>query len=214
MARPKNIKAVKEQLEEVIEEKHDDAPALTEKQLYKTTKAIDAAIVAAGNDTKKVMLEYQVIGCSVALHLAEHHDIRVVRNLLASFHEGMRKAAMSAFLDKFATLTFDEEGECHYAKDKKLNLADALKTSWWKVGRPEAAYRPFNMVAELKALLGRAKAKVDKANPDKGDLVNFEMVGKLQVLAEQLDSQFSPKPKTEAQLDAEAKASTGTAIAA
>jgi len=146
--------------------------------LYTTLKAIDTAleaVIVAGNTVQQ---EYQRIACSSILHLATHKDIRVIRKLLETLPEGMRKKSMATFIDKFAPVTFDEEGQVFYNKDKKLRLGEALAMPWWKAAK-EAVYIPFVFTAEVEKLLMRAAKRLDKADADKGDQITAEQLNAL-----------------------------------
>lgn len=152
--------------------------------LYTTLKAIDTAleaVIVAGNTVQQ---EYQRIACSSILHLATHKDIRVIRKLLETLPEGMRKKSMATFIDKFAPVSFDEEGEVHYNKDKKLRLGEALAMPWWKAAK-ESVYIPFDFIAQSEQLLMRAAKRLDKADAEKGDKITAEQ---LNAFAEFLNS--------------------------
>lgn len=135
--------------------------------------AIETAIDKAKKAGESVMISLQIIACSTIKHTAEHGDIRVIRKLLADLPEGMRKVAMATFIDKFGTVRFDEEGEVHYDKSRKLNLAEAVRTAWWKTAK-EAVYVPFNLVQEAQKFYERAVKRFEKQDATKGDDIPVE----------------------------------------
>jgi len=166
---------------------NSNTPIVTKESLYKTTKAIEAAIVAAIAAGNTVQQEYQRIACSAMVHLYQHGDIRIVRHLLATLPEGMRKVSMATFFDKFAPVTFDDDGEVHYNKERKLDLAGALSLAWWKAAK-EAVYTPFVLEAELKKLIEKASKKLAKGVKE-GDHVTNTMLVTLQSAYQQLTDQ-------------------------
>lgn len=156
-------------------------PLVSKESLYVTQQAIDEAIdraIVSGND---LQTEYQRVACSVILHVAKHHDIRVARKLVETLPEGLRKRSMSAFLDRFAPISFDEEGVMTYDKNKKADIGGSLSFAWWKAAS-EGKYIPFILSNELQKLLDKAMKRLDKANPDKGDVVTGEQVAALSKL--------------------------------
>jgi len=161
--------------------------------LYKTTKQITTATNSAAKTGAALQQEYQLIACSVISHLAEHKDIRVLRHMLDTLPEGMRKKSMSAFMDKYAPVTFGEnpdtgEAEVKYNADKPANLVMALTFPWWKAA-VEATYVPFNFEVELAKLIKRAENKLSKGtNPDKGDNVSPEQIALVSTVLVQLHS--------------------------
>lgn len=174
----------------------DDAAKTTEvnikaSELYTTSKAINAATNTASKVGHNLQLEYQRIACSVIKHLDAHKDIRVVRHMMDTLPEGMRKKSMSAFLDKFASVSFvdnEETGkqEINYNKDKASNLVGALVFPWWKAAT-ESKYIPFNLEVELQKLIHRAEGKLKKGvSEDKGDNVTPEQIAQLTAVAQNL----------------------------
>lgn len=159
--------------------------------LYKNTKQINTAIANAVKAGNAVQVEYQRIACSAIKHLEEHKDIRVIRHLLETLPEGMRRKSMSAFFDKFASVSFsqnEETGktEVTYNKDKKSNLVAALTFAWWKAA-VESQYVPFDLAVELAKLINRAESKLKKGvSSEKGDKVSAEQIAQLSALQMQL----------------------------
>lgn len=152
-----------------------------QKSLYKTTAAIQSAIEAALVAGNSVQHEQQRIVCSVLLHVATHKNIHVVRNFLNTLPESNRKVSMSAFVERFGTVSFDDKGVAHYDKDKKLNLAGALALAWWKATKEEG-YVPFSFAKEVAKLLTKAEKRLVKARPEEGDVISPEEVASLRNL--------------------------------
>lgn len=144
-----------------------------ETSLYKTLAQMESARVKAVKKGTTLGIDYQRILCSAIVHLAQSHDIRPIRNILETMPEGLRRNAAEAFLDKYATVKFDDDGVIHADKTRKPQLGLALENAWWKAA-PQTPYKPFVFVNEVKALIAKAENKftkgVDKA---KGDNLSY-----------------------------------------
>ena len=151
----------------------------TKAQLYKTTKSIEAAIAKAVVAGNAVQVEYQKIACSAIVHVGQHGDIRIIRNLLETMPEGMRQNSMAAFFDKYAPVAFDAEGVAHYDKTKSVRLGEALEAAWWKTLKPET-YTPFVFADEVQKLYDKAQKRFAKADPSKGDAITVAQLDLLQ----------------------------------
>lgn len=168
-------------------------------------KDIDAVIEAAQLSSRDIMELYQNLACSALYHVAKHGDIRVARKLLASLHDGMHKASMCAFFDKYGTIEFDDEGECYYNAEKKLKLGEALNTKWYKA-KKQPTYTPFNLADELQKLLSRGMKRIDKADGAKGDFVTAETLNRLADLVNEVNAaerKVTGEPTTDAEVSAQ-----------
>lgn len=123
---------------------------------------------------------YQSIAIAVMVHLAQNGDIRVVRKFFENMPEGLRIKAMKVYFEKYAPVTFDDEGEVHYNKDGKLQLALAMENAWWKAAPPERMV-PFNFDAELARLVDKAVKRMEK-NVE-GDVIDKQTVEAVRLLA-------------------------------
>lgn len=176
-------------------------PIVTEGQLYKTAKAIEMAIAKAVVAGNALQVEYQLIACSLMTHLHQHKDIRLIRNFLGSLPEGMRKKSMSVYFEKFAQVMFDDEGEVHFDKERKLDLAGALALGWWKAAK-ETPYIPVNLLY-IQKYIQTLLNKIDKAAA-KGEVVPTEVTLTLSNLDADLKVQIAKQD--EAKQEAVAKA--------
>lgn len=101
------------------------------KEISKTQKNMNAAISLFDES----YIVYQKIACSCLLHLAVHHDIRVVRQMLENMPESFSKEAMQNFLISYGQIaikTEPDEGSIHFDQSKELKLGLALETKWWE----------------------------------------------------------------------------------
>lgn len=168
-----------------------DAVNINVKNLYTTTKQITQATDVAAKVGANLQLEYQKIACSAIKHIGEHKDVRIIRHVLDTLPEGMRKKSMSAFFDRFAPVKFGEnettgEAEVTYAADKQAKLVEALIFPWWKAS-VESTYVPFDLERELAKLIQRAETKLKRGvSAEKGDNVTPEQVTALSTIMLQL----------------------------
>ena len=132
---------------------------VSEKALYASTKAIEAAIAEASAKGNALQLEYHKIACSVIVHLGRNFDIRVFNRLIDTMPEGLRKDSMQAFFDKYSVVTFDDEGQASIDKAKGTRLGDALANAWWKA-KKATPYIPYNFMETLKKVLDVAQKRV------------------------------------------------------
>lgn len=157
-------------------------PLVSKAKLLTSTARIEAAIKAAVTNAKSVQMEYQLIACSAILHLGTHKDIRVIRNILDTMPESLRKVAMATFFDRYAPVAFDEEGQVHYDDDKKVQLGFALEQAWWKTVK-ETVYTPFVFITEVEKLITKAEKRFDSGvDVEKGDELNAAQIQSLRAL--------------------------------
>ena len=163
-------------------QKETSAPIVTKGSLFKTTADIAKAIVAANTKGNALQVDYHKIACSIIVHLATNKDIRVARSMLDTMPESLRKDSMSKFLDLYAPVSFDEEGQVHYDADKPAKLGEALAAPWWKAKLP-TVYKPFDFEAEVQRLLERAEQRLTKGvSTEKGDKLSAANVAALRSL--------------------------------
>ena len=101
------------------------------KEISKTQKNMNAAISLLDES----YMVYQKIACSCLLHLAVHHDIRVVRQMLDNMPQSFSREAMQKFLIRYGQIAIKtdlDESSIHFDKSKELKLGLALETKWWE----------------------------------------------------------------------------------
>lgn len=160
----------------------ENKPLVSQAKLLKTTAEITKAIEAAVAKGNSLQLEYQRIACSAIVHLHENKDIRVIRNLLDTMPEGLRKVAMATFFDRYSQVRFDDEGQAHYDADKQTQLGLALEKAWWKTVK-ESVYTPFVFEAEVQKLIEKAEKRFEKGvDTSKGDKLSIAQIDALRSL--------------------------------
>lgn len=151
-------------------------------QLFKTTAEIEKAVKVAVKSGETLGKAYQRIACSAIVHLSQHKDIRIVRNILETMPPVLRKQAMAAFFDRYASVRVDAEGVFHYDAKKKAKLGEALEKPWQSTIRDQE-YRPFVFEQAVMELIKKAETRLDKGlHPEKGDKVTIAQVDALKSL--------------------------------
>jgi len=167
-------------------------PLVTKAQLYSTTEQIEKAVAEATRNGVSLQVAYQKIAASAVLHLGQHKDIRIIRNILDTMPESLRRSAMTAYFDMFASAKLIDN-QFHYDDSKPTKLGEALETAWWKTVK-EAEYRPFVLVDELEGLYNRALKRLEKADPAKGDAVTANQLQALHNMINQVKSPQANQP--------------------
>lgn len=113
------------------------------------------------------------LAVSAMAHHAEHGDVTVVNNVVASMGKGLRGNAMKDFIMAHGKVSYDEANKC-FAHDKQgsFDLEGAMAKSWTEY-KPEAEYKPFDAKAALTKLVKDAKkamAETDKAKAAKNKI--------------------------------------------
>lgn len=146
------------------------------------TKAIETAIVAASKAGNSVQRDYQVIALSLIQHVGKHGDIRLVRTMLDTFPESLRKDAMEKYLLEFGAMRKDDANVFHYDGEKATRLGDALSTAWWKTIKQQG-YTPFVFEVELQKLIDRCSNRLTKGvSKEKGDNLSYAQVDALKAI--------------------------------
>lgn len=163
------------------------AQVVTQAQLYKSDAEVSKAILAAQKQGASLQKAYQRIAASALVHLATHGDIRVIRAMIEQFPEGLRVNSMLAYLERFGTVQvlIDPDTEVQtivHNASKKLNLAGALETQWWKAKKPEV-YKPLDLDAMISNVIRLADARMQKGvSKEKGDNIDAKKLAALKTL--------------------------------
>ena len=148
------------------------------------TKAIHKAKASAVD----LQREYQVIACSAIVHLGTFWDISVIRNLFDSMPDSLNVNSMKEFMNKYAPVKYDEDGQVFVDKNRSVSLGEAMENAWYKA-KPQAPYKPFDFTAELDKLLKRAGKKLE--TPKAGDVVTQAQIEAVR------ETFYKIKPKAE-----------------
>lgn len=160
---------------------------VTQAALYATEAEATKAMERAEKKGTSLQKDYQRIAASLLVHLATHKDIRVIRRMMEKFPEGLRSNTMLAYLERFGQVRVivDPETEAQtivFAEDKKLNLAGALETAWWKA-KKEEVYKPFDLDAMIDNVIKLADARIKKGvSSEKGDKLDSAKLDALKAL--------------------------------
>lgn len=144
----------------------------------KVTLITEAAKLTAALDTIKTSgakLEQLVHTAAVSSmhHADQHGDIGFMTRLIDVLPGFARRNALIAWAIAFGKFKPSEDGKSvEYDKFGKTDLSAAEKTPFWEF-KPEPAFQPFDLQAELAKLLKRAeKSLKDERNSiDSDDLI-------------------------------------------
>lgn len=140
-------------------------------ELYNTQKQIDAACVALHASAQTVQTEMHKVAVSVLVHYAKNNDKRVVLKLIQAMPESARVNSLREWFNKFGTMTIGAKDEIVTAPGKKLQLADAIKTPFWKFS-PEKDYVPMDVSESIKALVKKLETDAKKTARDHSAQIN------------------------------------------
>jgi len=144
----------------------------------KTTILQDKSKFNALLDTIKssgAKLEQQVHQAAVSAlyHADQHGDVTGMQRLIDVLPGFARRNALIAWAIAFGKFAPSEDGKSvDFAKHGKTDLEKAEATPFWEF-KPEPAFKPFDLQAELSKLVARAeKASKDERNGiDSDDLI-------------------------------------------
>lgn len=178
------------------------------------------ALIAAGSLDKEMKSIVTAVGklddriqlylLSELAHIAEHKNPTRLNSFFeAMLGKGARVQAMSAFVQKFGTIKFDEtkgeKGKFVIDNSKTFDLEAAKLVKWYSM-KPEQALKSFDMSAQITRILQSAvnhAANAERANL--GDKIDMELVQKLIDLgfkvefpSNAVDSSKADAPKVEA----------------
>lgn len=187
--------------------------------MAKIAKTVAFALIAAGSLDKEMKSIVTAVGklderiqlylLSELAHIAEHKNPTRLNSFFSMMKgKGARVVAMSAYVQKFGTLKFDEERTNKDTNEKGMFVHDPSKTfdleaaklvKWYSM-KPEQALRSFDLEAQISRILQSAvnhaadaerKGKVD-------DKIDMELVEKLIALGFKVEMPKAEEAKTEA----------------
>lgn len=124
---------------------------------------------------KKLDDQVHTIAVSCLYHADKHGDVTLMQELIESMGRSQRRNAVIAWASAYGKFQPNEKGKnVDYCRANATDLEGAKGESPWDF-KPEQAFRPFDMEAELKKLMKRAA----KAADDDRNNVPKDMVAKL-----------------------------------
>ncbi|MGL6099853.1 MAG: hypothetical protein ACRC0G_09550 [Fusobacteriaceae bacterium] len=137
---------------------------MTADQLLRSKDDLLAHIESTKLAGKALDKAIQVMLSSACLHAHLHGDFGLVNTTIAAINKGSRTNAAREFALMFAPVNFNEKKkEFIYAKTKQVEdfenselFAKMLNTDWVDL-KPEQPFRPFDLQAQLTALLKKAE---------------------------------------------------------
>lgn len=140
---------------------------MTADQLLRTKDDLLAHIESTKLAGKALDKAIQIMLSSACLHAHLHGDFGLVNTTIAAINKGSRTNAAREFALMFAPVNFNEKKkEFVFAKTKQVEdfetselFTKMLSTDWTDL-KPEQPFRPFDLQAQLTALLKKAEQAV------------------------------------------------------
>lgn len=140
---------------------------MTADQLLRSKDDLLAHIESTKLAGKALDKAIQVMLSSACLHAQLHGDFGLVNTTIAAINKGSRTNAAREFALMFAPVNFNEKKkEFVFAKGKQIEdfensekFTKMLNTDWVDL-KPEPIFRPFDLQAQLTALLKKAEQAV------------------------------------------------------
>lgn len=131
---------------------------------------LDKAIKNFAVTSKKYDKQLHLISVSVLAHVAKHNNTTVIDTLFANLFDALsqstRKNALIAWFEKFGNVAYNkEEKRLRYVKGKVAMIEDAIKLPFWEF-KPEAEYKPLDLMAEIVRLVDKAEKRKETAKPE------------------------------------------------
>lgn len=137
---------------------------MTADQLLRTKDDLLAHIESTKLAGKALDKAIQIMLSSACLHAHLHGDFGLVNTTIEAINKGSRTNAAREFALMFAPVNFNEKKkEFVFAKSKVVEnfegseLFTKMLTTDWTDLKPEAPFRPFDLQAQLTALLKKAE---------------------------------------------------------
>ena len=136
-------------------------------------------------------------------HIGQHNNPTRLNEFFKKISKaGVRRAAMSAFIQKFGNVTVDK-GVFVYVKGKKANVEGA-KAVHWTSFKPEGQLVAFDLVSQVKSLIERAvNMAADESRAKVGDNIDMSTLEALMAVTgyrPEAKRELSEAEKTEAKL--------------
>lgn len=162
--------------------------------MARAAKVAGFALIAAGSLDKEMKSIVTAVGklddriqlylLSELAHIAEHKNPTRLNSFFeAMMGKGARVTAMSAYVQKFGTIKFDEtkgeKGKFVIDNTKTFDLEAAKLVKWYSM-KPEQALKSFDLNAQITRILQSAVNHA--ANAERaalGDKIDMELVQKM-----------------------------------
>lgn len=124
----------------------------------------------------KFEMRVHIAACSLLQHIDKHGDMSMVEPLLEALPGLTRKNALRDWFINYGKLQYDgDTKKIVYAKDRSTKLTAAWETPFWEF-KPEAAYKPMDLVASVNKIIAEAEKR---AKLSKGDRIDPEVLAAL-----------------------------------
>lgn len=166
-----------------------EAPAKAAKpakvEILTTAAKVNEAIAKISKAGKAFEKLIHSAACSVLYHADKHGDITLANKLIEALPNMARKNALRDWLMAYGKFAYDATNKAMiYDKTKTTDQSAAEAEPFWTF-KPEAAYKPLDLMAEIKRLVAKIDAhdKMAQTDPKKAGEVDAQLALKVRELA-------------------------------
>jgi hypothetical protein len=154
-------------------------------ELIKDAGKLSSKISAFGKRLGTMQDELHMLACSAVLHLINTNDPVYINRLTDVLTGAVRVNALKSWFEEFAPVTYNKEKKVFTLNKKRTEgatdkLHAGMVKPFWEF-KPEPAYKPLDLVAEIQALIRKANLRVVEGLKEK-DKVPMETLTMLQKL--------------------------------
>lgn len=137
------------------------------------------SMITRGKNYEKIVHKVLV---SCLAHADKHGDITLANKAIEGLSAGMRTNAARDWFVAHGKFAYNEETkQLDFAKGKTTKLQEAIDTPFWKF-KPEAPYKPLNLLEEIQKLLKKANARLEDTDNAEKNVIDLELVKALESL--------------------------------
>lgn len=127
-----------------------------------TVAELNKAIDVWGRKGSTWVKEGVKLSLAALAHLSAHGDIGPINRLYCAMPKGTKSSSMAQWIMSFASVrvnedTSDKAKPFVFAKDKKCDLAGAVKTAWYEFKPEPTVQELYDVAAGLRKVLAQAQ---------------------------------------------------------
>lgn len=167
---------------------------ITTNDLLRDKNALVSHIAETKLSGKRLDKAIQIMLASACLHAHAHGDFDLINDTISALNKGARTNAAREFVERFGPVNWNEKNKNFvFSKKKRIEnfeeseLFNTMLSTDWTDLKPEAPFRPFDLQAQLAAVLRKAKeAAADQENVGKHK-VSVEEIDALQIIYDTME---------------------------
>lgn len=167
---------------------------ITTAELLRDKNALVSHIAETKLTGKRLDKAIQIMLASACLHAHSHGDFDLINETITAMNKGSRTNAAREFVERFGPVNWNEKNKNFvFSKKKRIEnfeeseLFNTMLSTDWTELKPEAPFRPFDLQAQLAAILRKAKeAAADQEHADKHKVSESE-IDALQIIYDTME---------------------------